>query len=163
MAEKEKHDVHLLANSPFIINEQKVAFVISACFHAGHSLARQAADSDSYGTSHTRYYLARRQRLWPKSGCFHWRLGHSLVALPLTNAVMSVHTKHSSAQNKYTQCVRRGQIHRRDSSPVCDVRATRLLPSHCVSVARPHGGAYESSLTIATPLRPLTDKMGKRT
>jgi len=53
MAE-DKRDVHLLANSPFIINEQKVAFVISACFHAGHSLARQAADSNTYGTFHTR-------------------------------------------------------------------------------------------------------------
>lgn len=71
MAEKDKRDVHLLANSPFIINEQKVAFVISACFHAGHSLARQAANSDSYGTFHTRHYVARRQRLWPKSGCPH--------------------------------------------------------------------------------------------
>jgi len=67
MAEKDKRDVHLLANSPFIINEQKVAFAISACFHAGHSLARQAADSDSYGTFHTRHYVARRQRLSPQA------------------------------------------------------------------------------------------------
>jgi hypothetical protein len=71
MAEKDKRDVHLLANSPFIINEQKVAFVLSACFHADHSLARHAADSDSYGTFYTQHYVARRQRLWPKSGCPH--------------------------------------------------------------------------------------------
>ena len=43
MVGKDKRDLHLLANSPFIISEQKVAFVISACFHTGHSVARQAA------------------------------------------------------------------------------------------------------------------------
>lgn len=106
MAENDKRDVHLLANSPFIINEQKAAFVISACFHAGYSLARQAADSDSCGTFHTLRYVVRRQRLWPKSGCPHysgWDTPMWLCHLP-TQSYMSVHTNHSSAQNKYTQC-----------------------------------------------------------
>ena len=98
---EDKRDVHLLANSPFTIDEQKVAFVISACFHAGHSLARQAAD-DSYGTFHTRHYVARQKRLWPKSG--GWDTPLWLCHL-LRQSYMRFHTNHSSAQNKYTQCV----------------------------------------------------------
>jgi hypothetical protein len=38
IVQNDKHDVNLLAYSPFIINEQKVAFAISAYFHTGHSV-----------------------------------------------------------------------------------------------------------------------------